>query len=89
VDVDSVEQIEQTVRESKLGRYHVDEIRAHDDPFPSGHTSRAWGTAIRLPSGNVALKPYLYITHSLVREIESGRAPCRWGVGIKHEMGRS
>jgi hypothetical protein len=89
VDVDSVEQIEPAISESKLERFHVDEIRAHDDAFLSGHTSRAWGTAIRLPSGNVALKPYLYVAHSPIREDESGRAPRRCGVGTKHEMGRS
>jgi hypothetical protein len=43
-DVDFEEDIEPAIRAWKPGRYRVDEIRADGDPFPSGHTSRAWGT---------------------------------------------
>ena len=44
-DVETVQEIEFATRESKAGRYHVDEISA--DPLPSGHTSRRWGIVIR------------------------------------------
>jgi hypothetical protein len=42
-DVEFEEDIEPVIRAWKPGRYHVDEIRAHGDPFPSDHTSRALG----------------------------------------------
>jgi hypothetical protein len=58
VDVDSEEEIETAIRSWKTGRYHVDEIRASDDPFPSDHSSRAWGTVTHQPDGRVALEPF-------------------------------
>jgi hypothetical protein len=63
VDVEFEEDIEPVIRTAKPGRYHVDEIRAHGDPFPSGHTSRAWGKVIHQPDGRVALKPYFHGDH--------------------------
>jgi hypothetical protein len=63
VDVETVEQIEAAVRAGKPGRYHVDEIRPNDDLFPSGHSSRPWGTAIHHPDGRVALKRFFYGDH--------------------------
>ena len=55
IDVDNVEAIEPAIRESKPGRYHVDEISA--DPLPSGHTSRRWGIVIKWRDGAVFLEP--------------------------------
>jgi hypothetical protein len=39
-DADTIEGARVIVRGQSPGRYDVDEIRA--EPFPSGHTSRAW-----------------------------------------------
>jgi hypothetical protein len=50
-DSETLERAREVVREETPGRYHVDEIRA--DPFPSGHTSRAWGSLIRYADGRV------------------------------------
>lgn len=50
-DSDTLERAREILREGKPGRYHVAEIRA--DPFPSGHTSRAWGSLIRHADGRV------------------------------------
>jgi hypothetical protein len=55
VDVASLDAIEPSVRAGKPGRYHIDGIAS--DPFPSGHTSRRWGTAIKHPDGMVAVEP--------------------------------
>ncbi len=52
-DAESIEGAEQIVREASPGRFHVDEIA--DQPLPSGHTARKWGSAIRLPDGSVIL----------------------------------
>jgi hypothetical protein len=67
-DVDFEEDIERVIRAAKPGRYHVGEIRAHGDPFPSAHTSRAWGRVIHQPDGRVASKPYFYGDHVSVGE---------------------
>ena len=55
VDVGSPTAIEDAVRATKPGHYHVDEISA--DPLPSGHTARRWGTAIKHPDGTVSVEP--------------------------------
>jgi hypothetical protein len=54
-DADSLDQARELLRRKKPGRYHVDEIRA--DPFPSGHTSRAWVGLIRQGDGRVEDEP--------------------------------
>jgi hypothetical protein len=54
-DVGSVEAVEETIRASEPGRYHVDEIAT--EPLPSGHTSRRWGTAVKQADGGVAIEP--------------------------------
>jgi hypothetical protein len=60
VDVETAKQIEPTVQSGTPGRFLVEEIRANDDPFPSGHQTRPWGTAIHHPDGQVALRQFLY-----------------------------
>jgi hypothetical protein len=59
-DVDTLAQIAPAVRSVTPGHYLVEEIRADDNPFPSGHHSRAWGTAIHHPDGRVALRQFHY-----------------------------
>jgi hypothetical protein len=63
VDVDTEEQIEPIVRAGKPGRYHVDEIRPNHDLFPSGHSSRPWGTVTLELDGRIAVKPFFYGDH--------------------------
>jgi hypothetical protein len=60
VDLDAIEQIGPTVQSVTPGRYLVEETRADDNPFPSGHQSRPWGTAIHHPDGRVVLRQFLY-----------------------------
>jgi hypothetical protein len=55
-DADTIEGAREIVRGQPPGRYDVDEIRA--DPFPSGHTSRAWGRMIRHPDRRVEHEPW-------------------------------
>jgi hypothetical protein len=55
IDVDNFDDIEPALRDSKPGRYHVDEISA--DPLPSGDTSRRWGIVIKWRDGAVFLEP--------------------------------
>jgi hypothetical protein len=55
VDVDTLEEIEPTVRRAEPGRYHVDEISS--DAFPSGHTSRRWSFGIKRADGSVVVQP--------------------------------
>jgi hypothetical protein len=55
-DADTIERARDPIRGAEPGRYHVDEIRA--EPFPSGHTSRAWGNLIRDFDGRVAEEPH-------------------------------
>ena len=55
VDVGSSDAIEGGVRNSKPGRYHVDEISS--GPVLSGHTSHRWGTSIKHLDGSVAVEP--------------------------------
>jgi hypothetical protein len=50
-DADTIDRARETPRREEPGLYRVDEIRA--DPFPSGHTSRAWGNLIRHADGRV------------------------------------
>jgi hypothetical protein len=52
-DADTLKGARGIVQGQPPGRYDVDEIRA--DPFPSGHTSRRWGIAIKPPDGVVIL----------------------------------
>jgi hypothetical protein len=54
-DVDTIQEIEPALRESKAGRYDVDEISA--DPLPSGHTSRRLGIVIKWRDGAAFLEP--------------------------------
>ena len=46
---------QEILRQFEPGRYHLDKIRAN--PFPSGHTSRAWGKVIHHEDGQVILDP--------------------------------
>jgi hypothetical protein len=55
-DSDTLEQARARLRRKKPGRYRVDEIRA--EPFPSGHTSRAWGSLTRHADGRVEDEPW-------------------------------
>ena len=55
-DSDSLEGAWEIVQSGQPGRYDVDEIQAA--PFPSGHTSRAWGRLIRHPDGRVEDEPW-------------------------------
>ena len=50
-DSDTIDRAQEILRQDEPGLYRVDEIRA--DPFPSGHTSRAWGSLIRHTEGRV------------------------------------
>ena len=56
VDSETLERAREVLRGEKPGRFQVDEIRA--DPFPSGHTSMAWGSLIRHPDGRVDDEPW-------------------------------
>ena len=55
-DADTIGRARETLRREEPGLYRVDEIRA--EPFPSGHTSRAWGSLIRHADGRVEDEPY-------------------------------
>ena len=55
-DADSIDQARERLQREEPGFYRVDEIRA--DPFPSGHTSRAWGGLIRHADGLVQVEPH-------------------------------
>jgi hypothetical protein len=55
IDADTLEGARGIVQGQPAGGYDVDEIRA--EPFPSGQTSRRWGTAIKRPDGAVSLDP--------------------------------
>ncbi len=55
-DADTLDQARERLRDDKPGLYRVDEIRA--DPFPSGHTSRAWRGLIRHADGRVEDEPH-------------------------------
>jgi hypothetical protein len=59
-DADTIEGARRIVRGQPPGRYEVDEIRA--EPFPSAHTSRAWGRLIRHPDGRVENEPHPWAT---------------------------
>jgi hypothetical protein len=48
-DADTIDGAREIVRGEEPGRYYVDEIKVY--PFPSGHTSRAWGKMMRKPDG--------------------------------------
>jgi hypothetical protein len=53
-DVVTVDRIEPAIRSIARGRYHVDRIAR--DPLPSGHTSRRWGVALKMPDGSVVIE---------------------------------
>ena len=55
-DADNLDQARERLRHEEPGLYRVDEIRA--DPFPSGHTSKAWGGLIRHAGGRVEDEPH-------------------------------
>lgn len=55
-DSDTIDRARETLRDEEPGLYRVDEVRA--DPFPSGHTSRAWGSLIRHADGRVDDEPW-------------------------------
>jgi hypothetical protein len=55
-DADTIDKAREALHHEQPGRNHVDEIRA--DPFPSGHTSRAWGGLIRHADGTVVDEPH-------------------------------
>ena len=56
IDADTIDRARETLRHEEPDLYRVDEIRA--DTFPSGHTSRAWGSLIRNADGRVADEPH-------------------------------
>jgi hypothetical protein len=58
-DADSIEVAREIARCQPQGRYDVDEIRAA--PFPSGHTSRAWGRLIRHRDGRIEDEPHPWL----------------------------
>jgi hypothetical protein len=51
INVDTVEQIEPEIPDLPAGRWHIDELPTN--PFPSGHTSRRWGVAVKRADGSV------------------------------------
>ena len=53
---DTIEGAREIVRGQPPGRYDVDEITA--GPFPTDHTSSAWGHLIRHPDGQVEDEPW-------------------------------
>ena len=55
VCVDSIEQVERTIRSSPPGRYQLDDIST--EPLPSAHSARRWDVAIRHADGSVDLEP--------------------------------
>jgi hypothetical protein len=55
-DADTIDRARETLRHEEPGLYRVHEIRA--DPFPSGHTSRAWGSLIWHADGRVEDEPH-------------------------------
>jgi hypothetical protein len=55
-DADTIEGAREIVRGKLPGRYEVVEIRA--EPFPSGHTNRAWGRMVRHRDGRVEDEPW-------------------------------
>jgi hypothetical protein len=73
-DVYTVEQIGATVQSVMRGHYLVEEIGADDNPVPSSHRSRAWGTAIHQPDGRVALRPFFYCDY-VASPLDRIRAP--------------
>jgi hypothetical protein len=55
--VDSIEAVEAFARRHGPGRYIVDEHAS--EPFPTTrYATRAWGTVIHQPDGQVNLKPF-------------------------------
>ena len=53
--VDDVQDVVRVVRLGRRGRYVVEETGASlESP---GHTTRHWGTAIKFPSGDIAIHP--------------------------------
>jgi hypothetical protein len=52
-DADTLERVQEMLRNGRPGRYHVDEISA--DPLPSGHKSRRWGVLIKRADGSLEL----------------------------------
>jgi hypothetical protein len=55
-DADFIDRAREILRQAEPDRYRVDEIRAV--PFPSGHTSRAWGRLICEYDGSAAEEPH-------------------------------
>jgi hypothetical protein len=55
IDVDSQDEIEETIGLGKPDRHQLYEL-SHDG-FPSGHTSRRWGVGIERDDGTVAIEP--------------------------------
>jgi hypothetical protein len=55
VGVETVEEIEPTIRSNKEGRDHIDEFSA--TPLPFGHTARRRGIGIKRPDRAVTIDP--------------------------------
>ena len=55
-DADTIEHARRIVQDAPPGRFVIVEVRA--DPFPSGHTSWAWGRMIRHADGRVEDEPW-------------------------------
>jgi hypothetical protein len=55
-DADTIDRARDTLGGEEPGLYRVGEIRA--EPFPSGHTSRAWGSLIRRANGRAEDEPW-------------------------------
>jgi hypothetical protein len=53
----SPEDIAQTIRHARPGRFVVEEVSPAGQLLPSGHSCRRWGTAIRHKDGHVTLDP--------------------------------
>jgi hypothetical protein len=54
-NADTLHQARERLGREEPGLYRVDDIRA--DPFPSGHTLRAWGGLIRHADGRIVVEP--------------------------------
>jgi hypothetical protein len=55
IDVDTIEDIEPTIRDLKAGRHDADESSA--EPLPSGRNLRRWGLLVERRDAAVFLEP--------------------------------
>jgi hypothetical protein len=54
INVDTAALIVPVIRSHPAGRWRIDELQVK--PFPTGHTSRCWGVAIKRADGSVVIK---------------------------------